>query len=140
MAAGRPVVASAAGGALETVADGRTGMLFEAATPGALASAIERLEGTTLDPAVAHAWALRFDRWVFAERSAALLTKLGLEDLASSVDWTLRTRATRARARSASGRSATKTTVPLTSRYTTPEKTRSGRWSSAARFAQSGLL
>ena len=86
MAAGRPVVAFGAGGALETVIDGQTGILFQAATPAGLATAVERLEDATFDPAVAHAHALRFDRSVFAERWAALLTELGLGDLAPWVD------------------------------------------------------
>ncbi len=38
MAVGRPVVAYAAGGALETVLDGRTGVFFDEATSGSLAT------------------------------------------------------------------------------------------------------
>ena len=82
MAAGRPVVAFAAGGALETVADGRTGILFEGASPTALAAAIERFEACDFDPAKAHEEALRFDRSVFRERWVALLTEVGLADVA----------------------------------------------------------
>jgi glycosyltransferase involved in cell wall biosynthesis len=84
MAAGRPVVAFGAGGALETVVDGRTGILFESASQAALAGAIERFEATAFDPAVAHEQALRFDRSVFRDRWAALLIELGLGDVAPS--------------------------------------------------------
>lgn len=43
-AAGRPVVAYAAGGARETVVDGSTGVLFGEQTPESLASALDRLK------------------------------------------------------------------------------------------------
>jgi glycosyltransferase involved in cell wall biosynthesis len=44
MACGRPVIAYGAGGALETVVDGETGVLFDAQTADSLAQAVERLE------------------------------------------------------------------------------------------------
>lgn len=50
-AAGRPAVAYGAGGALETVREGQTGVLFSVQTPEALAAALDRLETTTCDPA-----------------------------------------------------------------------------------------
>jgi glycosyltransferase involved in cell wall biosynthesis len=81
MAAGRPVVAFAAGGALETVIDGHTGILFDAATPLGLATAIERFESTAFDPLVAREQALRFDVSVFRARWRDLLDELGLGDL-----------------------------------------------------------
>ncbi len=43
-AAGRPVVAYRGGGALETVAEGETGLFFDEQTPEALASALTQLE------------------------------------------------------------------------------------------------
>lgn len=86
MAAGRPVIAYAAGGALETVIDGRTGVLFDSATPVGLAAAIERFEATSFDPAVAHNHALRFDTSVFRARWSTLLAELGLADLLPSPD------------------------------------------------------
>ena len=43
-AAGVPVIAYGVGGALETVKDGSTGVLFAEQTPGSLAAAIERFE------------------------------------------------------------------------------------------------
>lgn len=81
MGVGKPVVAFAAGGALETVVDGRTGVLFDRATPAALAAAIERLESRAIDPAVARDRALDFDVAVFHQRWQELLAEHGLGDL-----------------------------------------------------------
>ncbi len=44
MASGRPVIAYAAGGVLETVVDGATGLFFETQTPEALAATVLRFE------------------------------------------------------------------------------------------------
>ncbi|NTU70239.1 MAG: glycosyltransferase family 4 protein [Coriobacteriia bacterium] len=49
MACGRPVVAYGAGGAVETVVDGVTGVHFGAHTVESLIAAIERLEATTIE-------------------------------------------------------------------------------------------
>ena len=81
MAVGRPVVAFAAGGALETVLDGRTGVYFHQATPGSLAEAIERLESLELDPADARTQAATFDVSIFRDRWWSLLADLGMPDL-----------------------------------------------------------
>ena len=61
-AAGAPVIAYAAGGALETVVDGVTGRLVHAQTAEAFAAAIEEIESGRLriDPQTARAQALRF--------------------------------------------------------------------------------
>jgi glycosyltransferase involved in cell wall biosynthesis len=59
---GLPVVAYAKGGALETVVDGETGVLFEEHTPEAVAEAAERCERTAFDAAVLRANAERFSR------------------------------------------------------------------------------
>ena len=48
-ACGCPVVALARGGALETVIDGETGILFTDATPESLAAALERATATSFD-------------------------------------------------------------------------------------------
>lgn len=61
MASGRPVVAYGAGGALETVIDGVTGVHFREATASSMIEAIERLERLELDPAALRAHAGRFD-------------------------------------------------------------------------------
>lgn len=81
MAFGKPVVAYARGGVLETVIDGQTGVLFDDATPASLARAIERLEGTPIDPGACRARALDFDLALFRRRWAELLGELGLGDL-----------------------------------------------------------
>jgi glycosyltransferase involved in cell wall biosynthesis len=64
-AAGRPVVAFAGGGALDTVVDGVSGVLFSERSAESLAAAVRRLEGLTLDPLAIQANAQRFDRSVF---------------------------------------------------------------------------
>jgi glycosyltransferase involved in cell wall biosynthesis len=81
MGVGKPVVALAEGGALETVVDGRTGVLFEDASPRGLAAAIERLESMTIEPSVARARALEFDVAVFRRNWHDLLAEHGLGDL-----------------------------------------------------------
>jgi glycosyltransferase involved in cell wall biosynthesis len=50
-ASGRPVVAYAGGGALETVVEERTGVFFRQPTAEALAEAVRRFEGLSFDPA-----------------------------------------------------------------------------------------
>ncbi|MDP8922849.1 MAG: glycosyltransferase [Chloroflexota bacterium] len=67
-AAGRPVVAYAAGGALDTVIDGETGVLFREQTPEALIEAVRRLERTSFDADRIRANAARFGTEVFRER------------------------------------------------------------------------
>ncbi len=53
MASGRPVIAYAAGGALETVVDRETGLFFENQTPEALAEAVGRFEALSEPPTTA---------------------------------------------------------------------------------------
>jgi len=60
MAVGRPVIAYKAGGALETVAEGETGMFFEEQTAEALSKSIEKFERMTFDPAVCKEHAGKF--------------------------------------------------------------------------------
>jgi glycosyltransferase involved in cell wall biosynthesis len=60
-ASGRPTVAFAAGGALESVRDGETGFLFSGATAESLTSAMRRALATELSPGRLRAWAERFD-------------------------------------------------------------------------------
>jgi glycosyltransferase involved in cell wall biosynthesis len=66
-AVGRPVVAYAAGGALDTVIDGETGVYFHEQSAAALAEAVRRLESSRLDPKRIRANALRFGTHVFSE-------------------------------------------------------------------------
>jgi glycosyltransferase involved in cell wall biosynthesis len=78
MAAGKPVVALRAGGALETVVDGRTGVLFDRPTVDELCAAIERLDSVTWSVAAIRAQAERFDAAVFRRRFLELLAGLGV--------------------------------------------------------------
>jgi glycosyltransferase involved in cell wall biosynthesis len=79
-AAGKPVIAFRGGGALETVRDGETGILFDTQDDAALAAAIERCESIAFDPSVLRAHAERFDREVFLQRWRSLLGEIGFAD------------------------------------------------------------
>ncbi|HEX3901368.1 MAG TPA: glycosyltransferase [Polyangia bacterium] len=68
LAAGRPVVAFGAGGALDSVRDGESGVLFTEPTPEALGAALDRLEQLSFDPPRLRAAAARFDRASFEHR------------------------------------------------------------------------
>ena len=59
-ACGRPVIAYRAGGALETVVEGETGLFFDVQTPEALIDAVERFESCEFDPEACRENALHF--------------------------------------------------------------------------------
>jgi len=67
-AAGRPVIAFRAGGALETVIEGRTGLFFDEPEPESLMQAMTKFESCNWNAAELRAHAARFDRAVFANR------------------------------------------------------------------------
>ena len=67
-ATGRPVVAFGAGGALESVVDGVTGVLFEAQTSEALCEAVTRCSTLPFDRDVIRAHALQFDQEIFCQK------------------------------------------------------------------------
>lgn len=67
-ASGRPVIAYGAGGALETVVEGKTGMFFEEQSAGALAAAVENFDDGDVDPAEIRRHAEGFDVEVFKKR------------------------------------------------------------------------
>lgn len=71
-ACGRPVVAFAAGGALETIIDGETGLLFEEQSAEALAAAMARVETMRFDADRIRAHALQFDETVWRARIESL--------------------------------------------------------------------
>jgi glycosyltransferase involved in cell wall biosynthesis len=73
LAAGRPVVAFAEGGSLDSVRDGETGVLFAEPTVAALGAALDRLERLSFDPARLRAAARRFDRATFENRFGAFV-------------------------------------------------------------------
>jgi len=60
-ASGRPVIAYAAGGALETVVEGVTGAFFREQTADALADAVAAFDAARYDPAALRRHAERFD-------------------------------------------------------------------------------
>jgi glycosyltransferase involved in cell wall biosynthesis len=64
-AAGRPVIAYAGGGALETLVEGTTGLFFREPTPKSLAEAVVHCDDIRFDPATIRQHALRFDRAAF---------------------------------------------------------------------------
>ncbi|MDQ6795894.1 MAG: glycosyltransferase [Chloroflexota bacterium] len=78
MATGKPVIAFGAGGVLETIVDGQTGVLFDRQDARTLTDAITRLDSMSLDPAIARVRALEFDVPVFHLRWGELLAELGL--------------------------------------------------------------
>jgi glycosyltransferase involved in cell wall biosynthesis len=73
MACGRPVVALAAGGALETVVDGMSGVFAEQQTIDAFVGAILRLESMRFDPGAIRAHAETFSQERFAGTMRALV-------------------------------------------------------------------
>jgi glycosyltransferase involved in cell wall biosynthesis len=74
-AAGKPVIAYAAGGALDTVIDGETGVHFTKQTPQGLAEAVQRFESLTFDPIRIRQNAQRFSSQVFRERFSAFVER-----------------------------------------------------------------
>ena len=75
-AAGRPVIAAAAGGALETVIDGRTGRLAKLDDIDSFAQAIEGIDRLDFDPAAAVQSAERFSVASFQRRLSAYVTEI----------------------------------------------------------------
>jgi glycosyltransferase involved in cell wall biosynthesis len=72
-AAGRPVIAYAAGGALETVVEEKTGLFFHEKTPESLAETVLRFDDAHFDPATIRQHSLRFDRAAFEKQFAGLI-------------------------------------------------------------------
>ncbi len=68
MAAGRPVIAYAGGGALDYVVDGVTGTFFHDQTPDSLISTIQCFDETGFDPVAIRTHAEQFDARVFEAR------------------------------------------------------------------------
>lgn len=75
-AAGRPVIAFRAGGALETVVDGATGVFFDQPSASSLAQAMQEFELLLWDSAQLRAHAGKFDRTVFASRLLEFLRQV----------------------------------------------------------------
>jgi glycosyltransferase involved in cell wall biosynthesis len=68
LAAGTPVIAYAAGGALDIVQDSETGVLFKEQTVESLVAAMKRFETLSFLPATLHRKAKRFDKSLFDTR------------------------------------------------------------------------
>jgi glycosyltransferase involved in cell wall biosynthesis len=75
-AAGRPVIAAAAGGALETVLDGQTGLLAQLDDVDSFVRAIEQLDEIEFNPATAAQNAERFSVEAFQRRLGAHVADL----------------------------------------------------------------
>lgn len=73
MAAGRPVIAYGAGGALETIVDGVTGRFFYEPTSAALAAAVAAARTDQYDPLTIRRHAESYGRDVFIERIRSLI-------------------------------------------------------------------
>lgn len=76
-AAGRPCIAYRAGGAIETIVQGLTGVFFDKQTPEDLASCIEEFEHYAWSPLALRAHAERFRIEVFQERMRTFLARVG---------------------------------------------------------------
>jgi glycosyltransferase involved in cell wall biosynthesis len=77
-AAGRPVIAYAAGGALETVVEGTTGVFFREQTAESLADTISKFDDVIFNSATIRKHAQRFDKETFQNRLRAFVDeKLG---------------------------------------------------------------
>jgi glycosyltransferase involved in cell wall biosynthesis len=94
-AAGRPVIAFGAGGALDTVEENRNGILFREPTPTALGSAVATCDAIRWDKAALRQHAERFREGVFCERFLGVLHE--------AVGWERRRLARRARGRVTKG-------------------------------------
>lgn len=77
---GRPVVAFKAGGALDTIIEGVTGVFFDTSTPESLNQAIDRLLKTDFDTESIQQWALRFRKEVFQRSMNELVTSIVGDD------------------------------------------------------------
>jgi len=74
-ASGRPVIAYARGGALETVIDGETGVFFHEPTADGIVQAVEKLERLSFDPQALRQHALSFNEDRFLSEMEAFLNK-----------------------------------------------------------------
>ena len=66
--AGKPVIAYKAGGVMDTVIDGVTGVFFEEQTTAALIKALEKFERSSFEPELVRQEALKFDKEIFKKK------------------------------------------------------------------------
>jgi glycosyltransferase involved in cell wall biosynthesis len=76
MAAGRPVIAFAGGGALDTVIENQTGHLFHEPTVQSLIFTLQSFNPSRFDPLAIRTHALQFDRKVFQQGLRDFLTSI----------------------------------------------------------------
>lgn len=81
MAAGRPVIAYAAGGALDTIVPGVTGLLFAEQTVDDIIQAVESFDVEQVDTAVIRQHAVQFDTEVFKEKFKSFVSEKSGQDL-----------------------------------------------------------
>ncbi len=81
MACGKPVIAFAGGGSLDTVIDGVTGLLFREPTADALGAALSAFERATFAPAAIRAHAEKFSAERFQREMTQALREHGLNGL-----------------------------------------------------------
>jgi glycosyltransferase involved in cell wall biosynthesis len=74
MASGRPVIAYAAGGALETVVAG-AGLLFAEQSVAAIIEAVESFDADAVSPAFIRRHAEKFDMGVFKSKMTTFIEK-----------------------------------------------------------------
>ncbi|MBA3868085.1 MAG: glycosyltransferase [Anaerolineae bacterium] len=74
-AAGRPVIAYGAGGALDTVIPGKTGELFSELTVDSLANVMQSFDASRYNPTEIRNHALRFDSQVFNDQITGFVDK-----------------------------------------------------------------
>jgi len=75
MAAGKPVIAFRAGGALDYVEDGKTGVFFEEQSPEGLIGAIRKFETMKFNPKAIRLRALTFSKKYFCEKIKSFVEK-----------------------------------------------------------------
>ena len=80
MSAGRPAIAYASGGALDTVIPGVTGLHFHEPTPDSLIAAVEQFDDSRFDQATIRCHAEQFDKSVFECKLRAYFRELGIRD------------------------------------------------------------
>jgi glycosyltransferase involved in cell wall biosynthesis len=68
LSAGRPVIAFAAGGALDYVIPGKTGLLFAERSVASLKEALQTFSPASYDPTQLRQFAMRFDRQLFLDK------------------------------------------------------------------------
>jgi len=78
MAAGTPVIAFKAGGAMETVEENKTGVFFEQESVESLIRAVENFQKKEkeFNPIVIHKHALKFDKEIFKEKIKEFIEKV----------------------------------------------------------------